>query len=290
MPTPRFSHSAVVRDTFVYVIAGNTGKTISGAVERYDVNLDNWISLKSKTTAVSEISAVVIGGKIYVPGGRLQSGSISDVLEVYDIQYDYWSQKARMPKPLCAYALTAFEGQMFLFGGWDGKKSTKEVYRYDPILDKWIELTELPSARDHASAAVAGNQIYIFGGVIDQRPLAENLVYRPDYEESSENPWSKASPMPQDRFRMGVVSIADIILVFGGISEDEVLPELISYFYVSDTWQEFENLEHLNITGSAVVGVGNFILAIGGQTMDGKPTGINRSYQAVYTLSLPIIR
>jgi len=45
-----------------------------------DPQTDSWIKLAGKPTAVSEVSAVVIGEKIYVPGGKLADGQVANWL------------------------------------------------------------------------------------------------------------------------------------------------------------------------------------------------------------------
>ena len=87
---------------------------------------------------------MVLGGLIYVPGGRLASGEMTNVLEVYNPYQDTWSRKAPLPEAVSGYALVAFEGGLYLFGGWDGNKALADVYAYDPGLDQWEARADLP--------------------------------------------------------------------------------------------------------------------------------------------------
>jgi len=65
----------------------------------------------------------VLRGKIFVPGGKLEDGTTTDVLEVYDLTEETWDSSATLPQKISGYALTTFEGQMFLLVGGMAKKS-----------------------------------------------------------------------------------------------------------------------------------------------------------------------
>jgi len=87
---------------------------------------------------------------------------------------------------------------------------------------------------------------------------------------------------------MGVASIADIIHVVGGEGETgSPLPPL-QYVHQQDQWQEFEgplseNWSHLGLVPfqTQLYGVGGYL----GETF----TAQNLSYQAIYTILMPVI-
>ena len=135
MPFPRLDFATVINDHFIYLIGGKSEDGIIGTLEQYDINSDEWQSLAEKPTPVSGVEAVLMRGSIYVPAGEMQDGTFSNVLETYDIAENSWGTKAAVPKKLSNYALASYEGQIFLFGGWDGEKVLDSVYRFDPSLD-----------------------------------------------------------------------------------------------------------------------------------------------------------
>ena len=45
-------------------------------------------------------AAYVVDGKIYLIGGRLQNGGVSDVNKVYDTSTDSWTTMAPIPTPV----------------------------------------------------------------------------------------------------------------------------------------------------------------------------------------------
>ena len=137
MTIPRRGMAAVAFQVNIYVIAGETAEGITGVVERYDPSTDIWESLPSKPTPVADIGAAVIGGKIYVPGGRMSDGRATNALEVFDPRSGTWDVGPSMPGGLYAYAITAYEGRIYVFGGTDGDLPQAEVWIFDPETESW---------------------------------------------------------------------------------------------------------------------------------------------------------
>lgn len=288
LPAPRYAMAVTAYEGLIYAIGGQTEQGITGIVERYDPTRDTWTALTPKPTPVDEIGCAILGGKIYVPGGQTEAGKTTNVLEIYDPRRGDWQTAASLPVGLSAYALAAFEGRLYLFGGWDGQQFVDTVYRYDPDGDQWTWAGALPSPRGYAGAAVVGRKIFLLGGYNGHKALDENLTYQPDLAESG-SPWGSAQSLPAGRYGMGVTVIAEIVEVVGGIQEGGDAPLSLSYFAINDTWREFGPLETAHILYPGSAAVGNYLYIFGGQ-VDGKPTAQHQAYQAIYTVSFPIIR
>lgn len=273
---------------FLYAIGGNDGAGPTGAVYRYDPGVDAWEPRASKPTPVYEVMAAVVGGEVYVPGGRTGESQAVDVLEIYDPRSDTWRRGPDLPVALSGYALAAFEGRLYLFGGWDGRQVTDTVYRFDPSSDTWDEIGKLPSARAYSGAAVVGSRIFLLGGYNGRRALDENLVYQPALATEGEM-WGTAQPLPLSRYGMGIASIAEIIDLVGGRQSEEKDVLSLSFFPFTESWQEFGTLASGTpyLPGATIMG--NYLHVVGGQ-VDGSPSDLHQVYQAVYTNSLPIIR
>jgi N-acetylneuraminic acid mutarotase len=132
MPEARTGLAATAYDGNIYAIAGEGLEGVSGSVFRYLTEDDRWERLEDKPTPVRDVEAALIGEKIYVPGGLGGDGQPTDILEIYDPRANQWENGASLPIKLSAYAMTDFEGQLYLFGGWDGEKALDHVFIYDP--------------------------------------------------------------------------------------------------------------------------------------------------------------
>ncbi|MGH2523334.1 MAG: Kelch repeat-containing protein [Anaerolineales bacterium] len=291
MPTARSSFAVATYENQIYAVGGETSQGVTGVVERYDPAANTWATLKPKPAAVADVSAALIGGRIYVPGGRLASGTITSTLAVYDPRLDRWEERAPLPVALSAYALAAFEGKLYIFGGWDGEQYLASVYVYDPGRDEWSEHTPMPTPRGHASVAVAAGKIYVIGGTDGEQALAVNEEFGPEAEASGDTPWQARQPLPEARSKMAVASIADIIYVVGGEGSTETSQSApaLEYFSQKDQWQPFEGPFQQSWSGLGLAGVSTNLYAFGGLKA-GVATGQHLAYQAIYTIVIPIVK
>ncbi|HEX7542426.1 MAG TPA: kelch repeat-containing protein, partial [Anaerolineales bacterium] len=290
MPTARSGLAVAVYENQIYTIGGETAQGVTGVMEQYDMASDTWITLTSKPVPVTDINAAVIGGLIYIPGGRLASGGLTDVLESYDPSRKKWQRHTPLPVKLSGYALVAFEGNLYVFGGWDGQKFLASVYKYNPDQDKWLERWPMPTARGFAGAAIAGGSIYVIGGTAGEKALAVNEEYVVERDSGTENPWTSRAPLPEARFAMGIASIADIIHIVGGDGQAGTL-HAFEYFPQRDEWQSFEfpvtELWH----GLGVGVVETKLHTFGGVLASASaPTSQHLVYQAIYTIFIPAVK
>jgi len=288
MPTPRQGMGVVAYESQIYAIAGETAQGVSGAVERYDPTTNAWIARASKSVPATDVGAAVIGGLIYVPGGRLASGEVSDVLEIYDPREDRWTRGADLPVPMSAYAIVSFEGKLILFGGWNGQRYLDTVFEYNPDLDEWKSRTPMPAPRAFAGAALAENKVFVMGGYAGGSPLTDNYAYLPT-RDGVNDPWQARAPLPDGRYAMGVASIVDIIQVIGGVRAGKATASSLEYVPSLDQWQEVGGREMKSWSHLSLVALAPHVYALGG-LIDGQPTSQNLSYQAIYTVVLPLVR
>jgi N-acetylneuraminic acid mutarotase len=285
MPAAQSAFAVAAYNNQIYAIAGKAGETLTNAVNRYDPITDQWTTLSPKPIPVAEVNAAVVGGQIYIPGGRLASGAVTSTVEVYNPDTDTWEQRAPLPIALSAYALASFEGRIYLFGGWDGDAYRADVLVYDPGQDVWAKLPAMPTARGHAGVAVAGNQIYVIGGSGETSPLTHNEAFNPNTQT-----WLTQAPLPVGRANMGMTTIADHVYLVGG--EGELGPALtLQYSPAQDEWQTFEapaDITRWRQLGLAVLN-GQRLFAFGGE-QNGQMTSGALSYQVIYTLVIPIIK
>lgn len=283
LPTARSGLALASYENQIYAIAGQTASGVTGMAEKYDVATDSWELLPPKPLAVADVAAAVIGGKIYLPGGRLASGEVTDLVEVYDPRLAAWESSASLPVALSGYALAAFEGKLYLFGGWDGQKFRASVYEYDPGQDQWAEKTPMPTARGFSAAALAGGKIYVMGGTAGGRALAVNEEYSPERDS-----WLGRAALPAGRSALAAASIADIIYVVGGEGQAGVSLSPLQYIHQQNQWQAFEGPPSENWSRLGLAAFQTHLYGMGGH-LDKIVSAQNLSYQAIYTIMLPSI-
>lgn len=287
MPRSHFAFASY--ENQLYTIGGQTetnADTVVALVERYDPQLNQWTSLSPKPVAVADASAAVVGGKIYVPGGRLASGDITDHMDIYLPSDDQWASATPLPVALSAYALAEFEGKLYLFGGWDGTQFVDTVYEYDPAQDSWSLRAPLPTARGFAGAAVIGNRIYVLGGYDGDQALTTNEIFLPG---NLDTPWLDGVPLPESRYAVGVASFADVIYLIGGKNDAGGAQTSFQFSPQDGLWKPVESLQAQTWTHMGAQPLGSTLFIWGGE-LGGAQTEQLWSYQAIYTLVLPIIQ
>jgi DNA-binding CsgD family transcriptional regulator len=295
LPVGRYGLAAVSYQNSIYVVGGRTLAGDIGNSLRYDPISDAWSEIAAKPTAVYDIQAGMNEGDIYIPGGCQADGTASRVLEIYHPLSDSWSRGEPLPKAICGYGLAVFDGRIYLFGGWDGTNFLQDVLIYDPQRQAWSSGPPLPKPMAYAGAAVSERKIIVVGGFDGKSALATSYIFLPDVALSqdtllSETPWQEGPPMPEERYGMGVASIADILYVIGGTTAD-VEPKFpaIAYFNQSGEWRSIDQPPVIFGSGVGVTNLGVYIYSIGGFS-DNEPAQGNYRYQAMYTFAIPIIQ
>lgn len=197
-PLPRarqgFAVAAYDLESRLYVVGGRQGGQALPLLDRYDPKTGRWVSLADKPTAVSEIQAVALRGKIYVPGGELSDGTVSDALEAYNPREERWESLSPLPAARSRYGLVVWEGKIYLMGGWDGQQFSDALFVYEPESDTWSPGPALPTPRRYAEGSVVAGQIYLVGGESADGALRDSLRLDPSEDGGR---WDSITPMPQ---------------------------------------------------------------------------------------------
>jgi N-acetylneuraminic acid mutarotase len=188
MPTARTAPVAAEVDGKIYVIGGASvhpgAKLVSlgpkiphrslNTNEVYDPATNTWQTRMAMPTSRNQAAAGVVGGKIYVIGGRLASafasaGTNADVVEVYDPAANTWGAAGlRMTTARSAMGFATFGNRILIVGGEIVDRhmfaAIRAVEAYDPASNQWTELPIMPAARQGVSAAVIGDHLYVIGG------------------------------------------------------------------------------------------------------------------------------
>lgn len=272
----------------IYTIGGASDLGVSDALEVYSRASNSWSELQPKPTAVKAAGAVILGGKVYVPGGLQADNKLNNKLEVYDPRIDQWEERKPMPIALSNYGIASYEGTLYLFGGWDGTKDTNIVLRYDPKDDNWTEMTSLPDPRTSSSAIVIGDIIFVIGGSYDGKSSLTNYVYSPNLDNGVDDPWSLQLSLDNDAQFIGGHEVSGSLFLFSVENNGDI--RLQNFVPQNNMWSSYtEKPTVAPANGSQIASLGGNIYFIGGIDVSGKPSNMVVRYQVVYTIVLPII-
>ena len=190
LPTRRGAANAFAVGGKVYVIGGasvhpgskelgiapgGVGRALT-TNEVYDPAANKWEARQTMPTARNHAYGGVVGGKVYMIGGRMGAAGIvaatnSDIVEVYDPATDSWGGLgARMPTPRSGGAWGTFGGKIYVAGGEVSTPFLVGAYRaieaYDPATNQWTFFGSMPTPRHGVAGAVLGNRFHLVTGMV----------------------------------------------------------------------------------------------------------------------------
>ncbi|MCH7570485.1 MAG: galactose oxidase [Deltaproteobacteria bacterium] len=151
----------------IYAAGGvDRSRRNTGANEVYDPLKDRWTKRASMPTPRDHLAVGVVGGKLYVIGGRIDGSYRKNlaVTEEYDPASNRWRSRASMPTARSGIAAAALGGRIFVFGGESVSGTFNQTESYDPATGRWETLTPMPTPRHGLGAAVLGGNIYVISG------------------------------------------------------------------------------------------------------------------------------
>jgi len=188
MGAVREKPSAAFIDGKLYVTGGWNNEFFNKTLEIYDPTGNSWRYAASMPEGRSAAPGVALDGKFYVIGGCTDNecNPSSTVLR-YDPLTDVWSEIAPYPLPISWQACGAIAGQIYCAGGLTGTKdqgnaaATDHTYAYNPSVDEWVRLADMPQNQWGTSFTPADGKLYISGGVTNgfQTVTNESFVYDP---------------------------------------------------------------------------------------------------------------
>lgn len=287
LPQPRSAMAATAAQGDLYLIGGKTPDGVTASTLRFSSAQGLWQTRADKPLAVYSAAAALLGERLYIPGGMLASGQMVDTLEVYDLRRDRWEHAAPLPEPLAEYALTAFEGRLYLFGGRTNGAISDRVYVYDPTTDTWSQGGQLPSPRFGAAAAALESSILVVGGSSGTAPLTETLAYYPARRSNGEDTWEVLPPLPAGGAGASAAGLAGSLYLTVG-SNTAGNPLLLRYTIGESAWVSLEPPSLPVASGFALLVSGSTLHLVGGE-QEGHLLTDHQAYQVFYTILIPLI-
>lgn len=129
-----------------------------------------------------------------------------------------WIPKASYPHSIMGESAVSYNGSLYVLGGRDQNSVNRaEVFSYNPGLDTWTTLAQMPAVRNWAGAAEANGSIYVVDGSAGGGAL--NTVFQYDIPTDS---WSIAPNTLAATYGPAVVSLNNSIYRIGGLDSDGV--------------------------------------------------------------------
>lgn len=218
-----------------------------------------WQSLTPMSIPRSEMSATLVDGKVYVPGGL---GGLR-IFQAYDIATDHWETLGPLPDGRHHLMTVSHKGKVYVFGGGDENwRPTDSAWVYDVNTNRWRLLTTMPEPRYAGAAVALGDFIFVVGGA---GPTGKTMRYNP-----KKDTWKMLESTYQRREHLAAVVIEEKIMViagrYRGVGE---LKSTEIYNVENNQWQKGPVLNIARGGHAAVVHQGK-IIVLGGEIIMGK--------------------
>ena len=127
---------------------GWTGAERLDSVERYDPLLNSWKYCSAMQIAVSSPGVCNLNGLLYVIGGSVLDGEVTNLVQVYNPSHDEWKYLKSMEGARTGCGSCAFNSKIYALGGWESSnESLNLVESYDPKTDTWESCPTMISCR-----------------------------------------------------------------------------------------------------------------------------------------------
>jgi N-acetylneuraminic acid mutarotase len=187
-------------------------------------------------------AALGTDNKLYVAGGQTADmvPTLYDQVTRYDYTTNTWSNVAPLPVPLSQAAMGAWNGKIYVAGGFIGGSSVTNALRiYDIATNTWSSGANMPITPgvEAAAGAVWQGKFYVMGGDDFNNSLNTNFIY-----DIATNTWTTGAPLPDSRTNTSAAAYgAAVIWVYGGVSLPgfTTTDTLLLYDAAHNTWANF---------------------------------------------------
>lgn len=183
----------------------------SGSKSMYMYNpvYNSWTKKSaSGGTAVDVESGFIINSKLYVAGGIISGGMVTNEVWEYDLLTDTWTHKNNMPFAMGFAPSFALNGKGYLITGNSTRNNatgpqSADCLQYDPTTDSWTVLADFPGGpRGGGIGFTDGHKAYV--GMGNHGPILTDLWQL----DPATLTWTRMTDIPRGRY-------STVAMVFG---------------------------------------------------------------------------
>lgn len=200
----------------LYVVSGygrRLDADTSKKFYRYDPESDRWSRLPDMPEARAAAAVGVIGDRLLVAGGALNSVAHADTF-AFDFQTGRWSRLPDMPSRREHVGAAVADGKLYVLGGRTSESlAVPTAERYDPRTQRWERLQPLPVPTGGLEAITWNGKPIAIGGGDDGGESVTGAVQEYDPKTDS---WTRLPDLRTARHGHGAALVGDTVWVFGG--------------------------------------------------------------------------
>ena len=274
---------AVILATLLWPSLANPVRTLPNLLSDGEVTalgqptiqeLPRWESRTPLTRPRSRFALVRSGSLIFAIGGETGQGQLLPDVDAYDLGVNEWQPRSPLPIPLANMAATVWAGRVYVAGGSTqledeaGQSPLSDLlWVYDPAVDAWQQMGQLPSPLAGAAMVAVDGSLYLLGGWDGQSMRDEVWRLSLSTEGATKGAnvpgWELVTRLAQPRAFLGAAAVADRIYVVGGFDGERELDRARVYQVSSGEWTELPPLSTPR-GGLQLVYDGLAVFALGG--------------------------
>lgn len=234
IPVKVYESNAEAINNIIYVVGGWTISANASWIAidssfAYDPVSDSWKTITNFPLHSGANSSCVLDDKLYIIGGLKNFADVDNSGQkqafVYDPIKDTWASLPPMKYERGeGSTASAFDNKIYVFGGLHAiSEKTQEFFivgkteMYDPVLNKWTELANMPIPVVNHISVVHNNKIYLFGGDIGTfktwQSFGSNIIQ--EYDPSIDK-WTIMEGMPFNLGNMTGQKAGNYVYIIGG--------------------------------------------------------------------------
>ncbi len=235
-----------------------------------------WQSLTSsdgsEATARHEASAVAVGDRIFLMGGRGNRP-----VELFDTVTGRWQDLGTAPVDLHHFQPVVIGTDIYALGalvagGFPEEASAVDIHVFDTVNFTWSIAGQVPEARRRGAAAavVRDGNIYLHGG--NTRGHNGGAVPWLDRFDPANGDWEVLADAPNARDHFAAAVISDKLVAAGGRQSDRSTGSVFAntvqgtdiYDFSTDTWTAGADIPTVR-AGTMIASTGTELLVAGGE-------------------------
>jgi serine/threonine protein kinase/N-acetylneuraminic acid mutarotase len=265
-PFPRQYAASTALGGRVLLVGGiGKGETPTADTAAYDGTLDFWTRLPALPRPLHHLMAVTYEGEAVVMGGFVPAGErvLEESDRVFALRDEEWEELPRLHHRRAAAAAAVVGDKIVVVGGQADGKLVAQSEVFDG--ERWTDVAEIPTPRDHLGAASDGRYLYAVGG----RELSQekNLRALERYDPVSDS-WKSLTRMPTASGSVGAAYVGGRLITVGGESTMSASDDVQAFDIQKQTWSRLPNLPHAR-HGVAVTVLNDSLYAVGGAAIPG---------------------
>jgi N-acetylneuraminic acid mutarotase len=263
----------------LYTFGGLDPVSFDGIVDRidaYNYATDSWTTKVARFAAEETNGVGLIGGKLYISGGRGPSNGdthpVLRTLYAYDPAADVITRKADMPRPTLGGVTGVIGGKLYVLTGGCGDCAvfaSHRFWRYNPSTNSWDFLTQSPRTHLDGAGGVINGKFYVAGGFDD---VSKAVTAGLDVYDPATNRWTARASMPKPLTQGSATVLNNKLYVIGGLqgaglTGGQSVATVYAYDPSTNTWQTKAAMPtpRHQLAAATVSAFGNLkILALGG--------------------------